>query len=175
MAISQYAKWLLYASVLGVEHYGSHCQQFRSQISNRIVGLLWHVFLLGKLVSKHTPTNHGNRHQSHHLGSLHAKLVIALHPLGRDILAAWCMVVGGGARRKRNRSRRRGFLLNSILSINWSWWPSLSYYCHEPPLPATKHKTINKHTMQHVCILKTRKLIIVNVYLCWCTRLPAMA
>jgi hypothetical protein len=46
------------------------------------------MFLLGKLASKHAPTNHGGQHQSRQLGSLHTKLVTLPHLPGVDIVAA---------------------------------------------------------------------------------------
>jgi len=44
---------------------------------------LWVVVtcvLLGKLASKHAPSDHGGRQPSRRLGSLHAKSVASLHP-----------------------------------------------------------------------------------------------
>jgi hypothetical protein len=46
------------------------------------------VFLLGKLASKHAPPDHGGWLPSHHLGSLHTKLVASLRLLIWDIMAA---------------------------------------------------------------------------------------
>ncbi len=74
-------------------HHGGRCWPFRSRCVNRCCGLLWHVFLLGKLASEHTPTDHGGRLPSRRLNSPHAKSVDSLHQLIRDIMAAWCLVV----------------------------------------------------------------------------------
>jgi hypothetical protein len=66
--------------------------------------------------------------------------------------------------RRRNGSRRRGFLLNVISWIDRSWRPPSSYGRHEAPLLVFKHKTISQHTMQQVSIVKLEKTIIINVY-----------
>jgi len=50
--------------------------------------------------------------------------------------------------RRRNRSRRRGFLLDVISPIDRSRWPLWSYGRHEAPLPARKHTTISQHARQ---------------------------
>jgi hypothetical protein len=44
--------------------------------------------LLGKLDSKHSPTDHDGWLPSHCLGSLHAKSVASLHPLIHNIIVA---------------------------------------------------------------------------------------
>jgi hypothetical protein len=43
------------------------------------------VFLLGKLASKHAPTNHGGRLPSHCLRILHAELVTLARPMIREV------------------------------------------------------------------------------------------
>jgi hypothetical protein len=43
--------------------------------------------LLGKLASKHTPSDHGGRLPSRRLRSLHAESVASLRPPIRDIMA----------------------------------------------------------------------------------------
>ena len=81
--------------------------------------------LLGKLASKHAPSNHGGRLPSRRLGSLDA---------------CWrCR------HRRRERSRRRGFLLDAISRIDRSWWPPSFYGRHEASLPARKHTPISQH------------------------------
>jgi hypothetical protein len=68
---------------------------------------------------------------------------------------------------QQNRSKksgRRRFLQQVSLHINQSWQLLLSYSHHGAPLPAFKHTTISKHTMQQDYIVKTRKKIINNVY-----------
>jgi hypothetical protein len=70
-------------------------------------------------------------------------------------------------RRQQNRSKksgRRRFLQQVNLHIDQSWRSPLSYGHHGAPLPAFKHTTISKHTMQQDYIVKTRKNIINNVY-----------
>ena len=51
------------------------------------------VFLLGKLASKHAPTNHDGRLLSRRRGSLHAESVASSRPLIRYIMAVWCVAV----------------------------------------------------------------------------------
>ncbi len=58
---------------------------------------------------------------------------------------------------RRNKTRRQVFLLYRTLRINQSWWLPLSYGHHGAPLPAFKHTTISKHTMEQVYVVKTRK------------------
>ena len=41
--------------------------------------------------------------------------------------------------------------------IDRSWWSTASYGRYEATLPATKHTTINKHTIRKGDIVKTRK------------------
>ncbi len=67
-------------------------------------------------------------------------------------------------RNSRNRSRRQVFLHDGTLCINWSWRSPLFYRCHGASLLALKHTTISKHTMQQVYVVKTRFLLIINVY-----------
>ncbi len=44
--------------------------------------------LLGKLASKHTPSDHGSRLPSRRLGSLHSKSIASSHPPIWNIMAA---------------------------------------------------------------------------------------
>jgi hypothetical protein len=57
----------------------------RHDVSTDVVGCC-DVFLLGKLASKHAPSDHGGRLPSRHLGSLHAESVASLRPPIRDIM-----------------------------------------------------------------------------------------
>jgi hypothetical protein len=71
------------------------------------------------------------------------------------------------SQQRQNRSKksgRRRFLQQVSLHINLSWRLPLSYGHHGAPLPAFKHTTISKHTMQQDYIVKTRKKNINNVY-----------
>jgi hypothetical protein len=63
-----------------VGHHGGHCWPFWSRLVDRRSCVVLSVFLLGKLASKHAPTNHDGRLLSRRHGSLHAKLVASLCP-----------------------------------------------------------------------------------------------
>ncbi len=112
-------------------------------------------FLTGKLASKHAPTNHDGRLP----GCIAAAampnwLLLCVHRFGTswryDVWRWWQQTW-------RNRARRQGDLLNAISCVNRAWRLTLSYGCHEAPLPAFKHTTISQHTMWQVSIVKTRK------------------
>ncbi len=148
--ISQHSGRLLSAVAPGVGHHGGRCWPFRSWCIDRRCG-----FLLGKLASKHAPTNHGGRLPSRQLDSIHAKLVDSLRQPIWDIMAAWCLVVV--VANSKNRARRQGFLHNAILCIDWWWWSPSLYDRHGAPLPAFKYTTISQHTMRQIGIVKTRK------------------
>jgi hypothetical protein len=66
---------------------------------------------------------------------------------------------------KLEEEEREEFLQQVSLHIDQSWQSPLSYGHHGAPLPAFKHTTISKHTMQQDYDVKTRKTIINNVYL----------
>jgi len=70
----------LYALALGVGHHGGHCSPFWSQRIDRCSCVVVSMFLLGKLASKHAPTNHDVRLLSRLRGSLHAELVASSRP-----------------------------------------------------------------------------------------------
>ena len=70
-----------------------------------------------------------------------------------------------GMLRSGGKSRRRGFLVDAISCIDRSWRALLSYYGrHKALLLARKHTTISQHARQQVSVVKTRKVIINNVY-----------
>ena len=85
--MSQHSGQLLYAPALGVGHHGSRCWPFRSDSVDRRSCVVVSMFLLGKLASKHAPTNHGGRLPSHCCGSLNAELVTSSCPLIQYIMA----------------------------------------------------------------------------------------
>jgi hypothetical protein len=58
---------------------------------------------------------------------------------------------------KRKRSEKWQFLHNANFCINQSWQLTSPYGRYGVTLPATKHTTINKHTIQKDNIIKTRK------------------
>jgi hypothetical protein len=85
------------------------------------------------------------------------RVVRAATSLGND---AWW-------RQRQNRSKksgRRQLLQQVSLHIDRSWRSPLSYGHHGAQLPAFKHTTISKHTMQQDYVVKPRKNIINNVY-----------
>jgi len=68
-----------WANCSSINIYVTTCQQ-----------TLWVVVacvLLGKLASKHAPSNHGGRLPSRRLGSLHAESVASLRPPIQDVMA----------------------------------------------------------------------------------------
>jgi hypothetical protein len=92
--ISQHSGLLLYmyVPVPRVGHHGGRCRPIWSRLVNRRSCVVVSVFLLGKLASKHAPTNHGGRLSSHCRGSLHTKSVASLCPPIWYIMAVCCMV-----------------------------------------------------------------------------------
>jgi hypothetical protein len=64
---------------------------------------------------------------------------------------------------RRKKSGRRGLLQQVSSYLDRTWRSPLSYGHHGAPLPAFKHMTISKHTMQQDYVDKTRKNIINNV------------
>ncbi len=58
---------------------------------------------------------------------------------------------------RRMRSEKWQFLHDANFCIDRSWQSMSSYGCYGVTLLATKHTTINKHTIQKNNIVKTRK------------------
>jgi hypothetical protein len=102
MTNSQQFGRLFYAAAPGVGHHGGHCWPFWSRRVGRRCCVVVSVFLLGKLASKHAPTNHGGGLPSRCLGSLHAEWVASLR------LPIWYTMVVSG------------FLVDTISRINQS-------------------------------------------------------
>jgi hypothetical protein len=63
---------------------------------------------------------------------------------------------------RRNRTRRRMFLHNGTSCIDRSCRSPSSYARHGAQLPAPKHTTIRKHTMQQAYVFKTRFLLLLT-------------
>jgi hypothetical protein len=61
---------------------------------------------------------------------------------------------------RRKRSKKWHFLYDANFCINQSWQSTSSYGCYGVTLPATKHTTINKHTIRKDNIVKNRKNIV---------------
>ncbi len=106
--------------------------------------------------SKHTHPNHGSRLLSRRLGSLHAKSftsqVCQFGTSWRHDAWRWCR------HRRRNRSRRRGFLLDAISRIDQSWRPPSSYGPHEAHSRCRSiQQSANMLSNRLVLLNKTRK------------------
>jgi hypothetical protein len=81
---------------------------------------------------------------------LFCRVIRAATSLGND---AWWQ----RRQNRRKKSGRRRFLQQVSSFLDQTWWSPLSYGHHGAPLPAFKHTTISKHTMQQDYIVKTRK------------------
>ena len=67
-------------------------------------------------------------------------------------------------RRRQNGSRRRGFLLDAISCINWSWRPPSSYSPPWRPILAVKHTTIRQQTTQQISIVNSLTTNVVGAW-----------
>ena len=64
---------------------------------------------------------------------------------------------GGGVGEMGGRGAGGDNSYNTQTSTLISSWSPLSYGRHGATLPAFRHRTISKHTMQQDCVNKTRK------------------
>ncbi len=138
----------------GVGHHGGCCRPYRSHRINRRCCVVVSMFLV-KLASKQAPPTMATRFQAILLApSMPNWLLLGIRRFGtswwHDALRLW-------RHRRRNRSRRRGILLDVISRIDHSWWLPLSYNHHEAPLPARKHTITSQHARQQVSNIKPRK------------------
>ena len=159
--ISQHYGRLLYAAAPGVGHHGGHCQQFTSRRVNRRCGVVGGCVLRRNTQGGVPDTRQCLPSEVRKSIPVSIRAVVSAASMPNRLLLHVCRLETSWRhdaswrfrRKRRNRSRRRGFLLDVISCIHQSWWPLWSYGRHEGLLPAFDHTTISKHTRQQVSII----------------------
>jgi hypothetical protein len=144
-----------------VGHRGSRCWPFWSRRVNGRCGVVVSCVYIGICRVEYRAIG----------DTLTMSIIVGIGAVGAAASSTnwlFCCVVGAATslgndawwwqrQNRRKKSGRRKFLQQVSLFLDRTWWSPLSYGHHGAPLPAFKHTTIIKHTMQQDYIVKTKK------------------